>query len=211
MEKMTLKEQVYNQIFDDIAQGKYQANDILTESKLMEKYQVSKSPVREALIELCKDEVVHSLPRLGYQVVLITLKEVLDILEYRTDIEISGLRRGFAAMTDQDIEDLVNIAPKEGEESHAPNWDRNYVFHLRLYQINGNEYGYRELQKTIKQSSRYVSQYFQSAWKKGSAYTSTYHKDIVACLKARDLEGACRMLETDIVSIKDEIQRMHDF
>ena len=177
----------------------------------MEKYQVSKSPVREALIELCKDEVIHSLPRLGYQVVLITLKEVLDILEYRTDIEISGLRRGFAAMTDQDIEDLVNIAPKEGEESHAPNWDRNYVFHLRLYQINGNEYGYRELQKTIKQSSRYVSQYFQSAWKKGSAYTSTYHKDIVACLKARDLEGACRMLETDIVSIKDEIQRMHDF
>lgn len=211
MAKMTLKEQVYNQIFDDIAQGKYQANDILTESKLMEKYQVSKSPVREALIELCKDEVIHSLPRLGYQVVLITLKEVLDILEYRTDIEISGLRRGFAAMTDQDIEDLVNIAPKEGEESHAPNWDRNYVFHLRLYQINGNEYGYRELQKTIKQSSRYVSQYFQSAWKKGSAYTSTYHKDIVAFLKARDLEGACRMLETDIVSIKDEIQRMHDF
>ena len=56
MAKMTLKEQVYNQIFDDIAQGKYQANDILTESKLMEKYQVSKSPVREALIELCKDE-----------------------------------------------------------------------------------------------------------------------------------------------------------
>ena len=161
MAKMTLKEQVYNQIFDDIAQGKYQANDILTESKLMEKYQVSKSPVREALIELCKDEVIHSLPRLGYQVVLITLKEVLDILEYRTDIEISGVRRGFAAMTDQDIEDLVNIAPKEGEESHAPNWDRNYVFHLRLYQINGNEYGYRELQKTIKQSSRYVSQYFQ--------------------------------------------------
>ena len=65
MAKMTLKEQVYNQIFDDIAQGKYQANDILTESKLMEKYQVSKSPVREALIELCKDEVIHSLPRLG--------------------------------------------------------------------------------------------------------------------------------------------------
>ena len=211
MTRITLKEQVYNHIFDDIAQGKYQSNDIITESKLVEKYQVSKSPVREALIELCKDEVIHSLPRLGYQVVMITLKEVLDILEYRIDIEICGLRRGFAVMTDQDIEALLQVSPKEDEEPHTPNWDRNYSFHLQLYKINGNEYGYRELQKTIKQSSRYVSQYFQSAWKKGSVYTSTYHKDIVACLKERDLEGACRMLETDILSIKDEIQKMHDF
>ena len=124
MAKMTLKEQVYNQIFDDIAQGKYQANDILTESKLMEKYQVSKSPVREALIELCKDEVIHSLPRLGYQVVLITLKEVLDILEYRTDIEISGLRRGFAAkMCIRDRAQVSGHPVQPGQGSRGILWE----------------------------------------------------------------------------------------
>ena len=54
---------------------------------------MSKSPVREALIELCKDNVLKSIPRVGYQVVPVTLKEILDLLEFRIDVETGNLRR----------------------------------------------------------------------------------------------------------------------
>ena len=38
--------------------GEYRPNDILTENQMIEKFGVSKSPVREALVELCKDGVL---------------------------------------------------------------------------------------------------------------------------------------------------------
>ena len=91
--KENLKEKVYQGIYDDVTNGIYKQNDILTESRLIEQYNVSKSPVREALIELCKDGILKNIPRMGYQVMPVTLKEVIDILELRADIETSGQRK----------------------------------------------------------------------------------------------------------------------
>ena len=67
-------------ILDEITEGKYQQNDIITERELIEKYGVSKSPVREALIELCKEDVLESRPRMGYQIRPISIKEISDIV-----------------------------------------------------------------------------------------------------------------------------------
>ena len=207
---MTLKEEIYNNIFNDITAGKYQDGDILTESRLVEKYQVSKSPVREALIELCKDRVLHSLPRMGYQVVPVTLKEVLDILEYRLDIEICGLKRAFPKFTKEDLLHLQDMIIKPSELiSGDISWQRNLRFHLKIYECSGNKYGYQELEHTIKQSTRYVSQYFYSAWKRSSASNGENHKILVDYLMAGDIELACITLEKDIMFVKEEIQDLH--
>ena len=91
--KKTLKETVVEGIYREIEEGIYKPNDIIHEGEIMEKYAMSKSPVREALIELCKDNVLKSIPRVGYQVVPVTLKEILDLLEFRIDVETGNLRR----------------------------------------------------------------------------------------------------------------------
>ena len=70
--KKTLKETVVEGIYREIEEGIYKPNDIIHEGEIMEKYAMSKSPVREALIELCKDNVLKSIPRVGYQAVSYT-------------------------------------------------------------------------------------------------------------------------------------------
>ena len=87
MQKETLKERVYRGIYEAVTNGEYRPNDILTENQMIEKFGVSKSPVREALVELCKDGVLINIPRMGYQVRAVTLKEIMDILEFRVDVE----------------------------------------------------------------------------------------------------------------------------
>ena len=62
-----LKAQIYTKIFEDIIRGEYGPEDVLREKALVEKFHVSKSPVREALIELCKEGVLRSIPRYGYE------------------------------------------------------------------------------------------------------------------------------------------------
>ena len=65
--KKTLKETVVEGIYREIEEGIYKPNDIIHEGEIMEKYAMSKSPVREALIELCKDNVLKSIPRVGQE------------------------------------------------------------------------------------------------------------------------------------------------
>lgn len=72
----------------DIIQGIYKQNEIITEKQLIAKYGVSKSPIRDALIELCKEGVLISHPRYGYEVVRINEKEILDVVDFRILVEI---------------------------------------------------------------------------------------------------------------------------
>ena len=64
MQKETLKERVYRGIYEAVTNGEYKSNDILTENQMIEKFGVSKSPVREALVELCKDGILTNIPRI---------------------------------------------------------------------------------------------------------------------------------------------------
>ena len=135
MGKISLKDKVYQGLYDDIVNGIYVQNDILTEGMLIEQYNVSKSPVREALIELCKDGILKSIPRMGYQVTPVTLKEVLDILELRADIEVSGLRKIYDSLKQEDLEALERLAQNHREEHDqivSEHWSRNYEFHIFL-------------------------------------------------------------------------------
>ena len=88
MEKYTnLKEMVYNAVLQEIISGKYQPGNILNEKKLIEKYEVSKSPVRDALISLCADGIVRSIPRYGYEVIRLTHMDIYEMLQYREFLE----------------------------------------------------------------------------------------------------------------------------
>lgn len=62
-------------------------NDILTESALVKRLQVSKSPVREALILLCEENILIAIPRLGYKVVQITPGQMAKLIEARYALE----------------------------------------------------------------------------------------------------------------------------
>ena len=78
-----LKDQIYENILNEIIDGNYRQNDIITERELIEKYGVSKSPIREALVELCNEKILESRPRMGYQICPISIKEISDIVELR--------------------------------------------------------------------------------------------------------------------------------
>ena len=58
----TLKEKVYNHVIEDIVQGEFKAGQVLTEQGLVNRYAVSKSPVREALMILTSEGILTNIP-----------------------------------------------------------------------------------------------------------------------------------------------------
>ncbi|MDY3239198.1 MAG: GntR family transcriptional regulator, partial [Anaerovoracaceae bacterium] len=88
----SLKESIYNAVLEDILALEYRPGEILNEKNLIEKYQCSKSPVREALQALCADNVLRNIPRYGYEVVRLTMEDIYEMIQFRYILESSMLQ-----------------------------------------------------------------------------------------------------------------------
>ena len=83
----SLKNQIYTSILNDIIIGVYPPDQVINEKGLMEKFSVSRAPVREALIELCNEKVLYSIPYYGYKITPVTDTDVANVKAYRSVVE----------------------------------------------------------------------------------------------------------------------------
>src|SRR6478672_9954033 len=79
-----LRETVYEQIRADILSLRLAPGAEMREAELAARFEVSKSPVRDALMRLERENLVITLPRQGYRVAPVSLSDVQDISHLRT-------------------------------------------------------------------------------------------------------------------------------
>lgn len=205
-----LTARVYDEVYSDIINGKYGSQDIITESALVEKYGVSKSPVREALIQLCNEDVVRVTPRLGYMVVQITPKEVRELTEMRTVLELYMFEKAFIGLSDQDLAELdalnqYTLQDAEIRSSPMDNWQRNMTFHLTLASYAGNQTMFVHLEQVLRRLAGATTQHFSGYESDNPVLrersSSTRHFKLVEACKNQDLLLAKEILEADINTI----------
>ena len=199
----TIKEQVYSAIFESIIKGEFVSGDILREKELIEKYNVSKSPVREALVQLCHEGVLLSRPRFGYEIVRLTRRDIEDILKYRSILEGGALSQSINNITKEQINELVQIDKKcctpEAKEDFWIHWKYNMEFHIKLMSFYDNEFAYNNLKKALDTLTRAYAQFYWDKWDNMSFPKDTKnHANIIKCLRKKDYEGAVYFLREDI-------------
>ncbi|UCF98437.1 MAG: GntR family transcriptional regulator, partial [Spirochaetaceae bacterium] len=102
----SLKQRIYQQIFEKIINNEFPLNEFLVEGKLAEMFGVSRAPVREALVELCNERILRNIPRAGYQIVQLSQKELRDALQLRLILETEGLKLACDRLNDDSISRL---------------------------------------------------------------------------------------------------------
>ena len=205
-----LTARVYEEVYSDIINGKYGAQDIITESILVEKYGVSKSPVREALIQLCNEDILRVIPRLGYMVVQIAPKEIRELTEMRAVLELYMLAKGFSGLTDKELGELdalnqFTLQDAVIRSSPMDNWQRNMTFHLKLASYVQNQTMYAHLEQILRRLARATTQHF-SGYESDNPIlkersSSTRHFELVEACRKQDLPLAKEILEADINTI----------
>ena len=199
----SLKLMIYSSVFEGIIKGEYGTNDIISEKMLVEKYQVSKSPVREALVELCNEGVLRSMPRYGYAVVQLTRRDIEDILKYRVVLEGGSLKECIQLITAEQIDALSRIdelcSCEAAKGDFWIHWGYNKEFHLKLMSFCGNQFSYNMLKKSLDTLTRAYAQFYWDKWHRIVLPTDTKaHVKIINCLHKRDVEGAIHFLKEDI-------------
>ena len=112
-----LREIVYEELKRQIMVGEIAPGTRMMEVELADEMGVSRTPVREAIRKLEKEGLVTIEPRRGAYASDISVKDMVDILEVRQDLE--GMAAGIAAqkINDESREELENIAQKINDES----------------------------------------------------------------------------------------------
>jgi DNA-binding GntR family transcriptional regulator len=193
---------VYDAVLSDIVRHVYTTSSIITEGSLIAKYHVSKSPVREALIELCQDGVLQSIPRAGYRMLPLDYKEVDDALAVRTIIELNALDAAFPHITDEELDKLEADARKHQKNLENTDaylrWTSNVSYHLELCSLSGNRFFVSVLDSLLKVCLRGASNYFGTPLDYDLGDSTSRHIQLIEKLRSRDLPGAKVVLKADI-------------
>src|SRR5699024_10140024 len=94
-EKNTIAKEMAASIATRIAEGEFQPGERLIEKDLTHHYNVSRSPVREALFILENQGIIEKIPRKGVKVRDITHKEINDLYDIVYNLIELALKKGW--------------------------------------------------------------------------------------------------------------------
>lgn len=200
--------QVQRHLRNRILLGEYPTGTRLIETELAEALQVSRTPIREALVSLQEKDLVRALKTGGY-VVCDLRAELVDILELRVALETYAVRKAVTRITDEEIDEIEALCdemeqvPLKRTQKRA---ELNRKFHEALVSAAGN----RRLVKLVGEYQDYFA-VAQSLFDPDfSRQTQEEHREITSALRQRDVDAAGRLIEAHINHARDQIMNSDD-
>jgi DNA-binding GntR family transcriptional regulator len=135
-----LADHVYRQLFDAVVSGRIEPGQRLVQEVIAEEMDVSRTPVREALLRLETEGILEASERGGFMV------RSLDLVEVRATYELRAAVEGYAARLvaergDQEAIDLIRkamAAAAGGATSAEEGYDLNRQVHRSIVEATGN-------------------------------------------------------------------------
>lgn len=206
---ISLADQVFEKLENDIISGVYPRGEVLTELKLVEQLDVSRTPIREALRRLEQERLIQDSGK-GSVVLGITLEDLEDIMDIRLRVE--GLAAYYAAknLTPdaarrlRQLSDLQDFYFDKGDDDHLREIDDE--FHLAIYEVSGRTV----LMDTLRPLHRKTQRYRRNLLSARRAESIEEHKAICNAICARDAALAEELVCSHIEKAKNTmIERFH--
>lgn len=97
---------LFVQIQKDILSGEIKSGEKLTEQTICKKYNVSRTPVREAFRQLEADGLIENRPNRGAFVIGLKRRDISDLFDLRCIFEMQAVQWAIERMSDDEIDSL---------------------------------------------------------------------------------------------------------
>ena len=179
----------------------------LSEQKIADLFGVSRTIVRQALHQLCRDRLVVLEPARGAFVATPSADEAREVFEVRAMLEVAMVRQLCARITDDQVATLHAHLQQEQAavaRTDVPGRTRLLAdFHSLLAQLAGNAVLARLLADLLNRSSL-IALMLQSAHSAG--HSSDEHVAIVEAIARRDGRTAARLMARHLASVERNLQ-----
>lgn len=194
---------------EKILSGEIKAGQPLRQAALAEELNVSRIPVREALLQLEAEGLVAFEPHKGATATELNADQVDELFELRAMLEADLLANSLPNISDEKLEEATQLLKRLdkalGKENAANTWSElNSDYHNCLYS-GSNRPQTQDLVNTLnKNADRYIRMHL--LWAGGISKAESEHNEILALCKARDVEKAVALLKQHILGSRDEIK-----
>jgi len=131
----SLREQVYDYLKEEINAGRLKKGDFIDINKLSAQLGVSKTPLRDALLQLEIDGFVKILPRRGIVVNELTLDDIKNLYEMIGGLESSALISVANKLSDDDIAEMKELNLEMRKALDNDNFDLYYENNVKFHNV----------------------------------------------------------------------------
>ncbi len=203
-----LSAEVFAALKDRIIRWQYPPGHRFTEEQLCKEFQVSRSPVREALRMLVENGLVDKAPHRGYRVKQPDSGEIHELYDVRLALEMYIVERlAEAGLPRDDWERLRQTWEALSRDASLPEVNvahEDERFHETLAQATGNKM-LSDLLRTIDERLSFVRMTDITTVERLQA-TCQQHLQILDCLAARDVAGARAAMRQNVEQGRNNVE-----
>lgn len=191
---MKARERIRQSIESQISSGQLLPGDPVCEDALITRFGVSRTPVREAMLQMLAEGLLTSLPRGGMVVAKMSVGQLFSMWELLAELEGLCARYACERMTREERLRLEALH-QESEEAVLKNdelgWQMaNMAFHECLYEGARNPYLRQEILRMRIRTQAYRKHAFAAVGRLNISYRS--HAQIVKAILANNSAAAAR-------------------
>lgn len=209
---MKVSDQIRQRIEEAIASGELLPGDAIDDAALAKMYGVSRTPVREALLQLQAQGILISTPRGGSMVAKMNLQQLLSLWELLAELEGIAVRLACERMTNDEIQALVKChrqSKKVADKDDIDGWQNvNLAFHELIYAGARNPFLRQEVLRIRFRTGIYRRHAFGALGRIKSSYEQ--HEKIVSALEKRNGQAASTCM-TDHMRPGRDAKSLNDF
>ena len=205
-----LQKQIYKVLLDLIVKGTLKENTLLFENQISLAFEVSKTPVREALKKLESDELIKIVPQSKTYVLPINAQKVQSALKIREALELLLVAEATKNISDEDFLILDDLLVKQKASLDNKSFDNFFIydeaFHFQIAKIAKLLDAWKILKKVSLhiRRVRYMTQHNYSL----SYGAINEHKNIISAMKSRDIEVAKLQMTIHLAGASNALDRM---
>jgi DNA-binding GntR family transcriptional regulator len=200
-----LRDGVYEAIRSEILACRLAPGEDMREQELAVRFDVSRQPVREALLRLEQERLVTVLPRQGYRVNAVSVSDARDLLRFRLVLEPACAVEACERGTGTALEELdgFRVFAAGGQDDGFTTYNR--LFHTALTMAGGNRRMARAARELIEQSDRLTRVSLNSIRGRDPAQLVDEHCAIIDAVQERDGRTAARLVRDHIARAEKRI------
>ena len=155
----TIAERAFRAVHEAIVNGQFAPGHRLRIEELAERFQISPTPIREALHRLEAVGLVEHIPHRGARVTDLSLEDLRDLYDVRLRLEPLAIRKAAERFTPEIAAaargHLDAIEAAERRKDFAEAWKAHTRFHFTLYAASGSPWLVRLITPLWESSQRY--------------------------------------------------------
>jgi DNA-binding GntR family transcriptional regulator len=203
-----LAEWIAHELSEDIRIGRIPSGTRLRQDDLAKRFDVSASPVREALAALQRQGLVESFAHKGVVVFMPTVADLVENYEIRVELECLATKKAVPNLTAEDFAALQSLldAMRTSSFDHPSHYyELNTAFHSRIYQASR-----RPTLLSIISNLRSAAAAYQLLFahlQRDASETQREHEAIFTACEARRPDAAAKAMRSHLQHTVDVVRR----